>query len=217
MLRRWIKDYQADDNGQAFRGNGKLTPEQEEFRRLKLKNKQLKLEKKCSRKRRPSLRKKRNEKFVHHPKEVAHSSWPDVSAVEGEPWYLLCLCPMASRLFRWFAPHETYRCCIRNIAISSYYTYGSRRIKEALNAWLDLTRAGIGEVPLRWPVDLVQVFPERCRAQYLWPNRSFELHRECPVRYMGLVMRRSWLRSITQQKNKKFSFVPWSLFRDVWR
>ena len=45
MLRRWIKEYQADDDGQAFRGNGKLTPEQEEIRCLKLKNKQLKLEK----------------------------------------------------------------------------------------------------------------------------------------------------------------------------
>jgi transposase len=45
MLRRWIKEYQADDNGQAFRGNGKLTPEQEEIRCLKLEIKQLKLEK----------------------------------------------------------------------------------------------------------------------------------------------------------------------------
>lgn len=45
MLRRWIKEYQADDDGQAFRGNGKLTPEQEEIRRLKLENKQLRLEK----------------------------------------------------------------------------------------------------------------------------------------------------------------------------
>ncbi len=45
MLRRWIKEYHADDDGQAFRGNGKLTPEQEEIRRLKLENKRLKLEK----------------------------------------------------------------------------------------------------------------------------------------------------------------------------
>jgi len=44
MLGRWIKENQADDNGQAFRGNGKLTPEQEEIRRLKIENKQLKLE-----------------------------------------------------------------------------------------------------------------------------------------------------------------------------
>jgi len=38
------KENQADNNGQAFRGNGKLTPEQEEIRRLKIENKQLKLE-----------------------------------------------------------------------------------------------------------------------------------------------------------------------------
>ena len=44
MLGRWIKESQADDNGQAFRGNGKLTPEQEEIRNLKLQIKQLKLE-----------------------------------------------------------------------------------------------------------------------------------------------------------------------------
>ena len=44
MLGRWIKENQADNNGQAFRGNGKLTPEQEEIQRLKIENKQLKLE-----------------------------------------------------------------------------------------------------------------------------------------------------------------------------
>lgn len=44
MLGRWIKESQADNNGQAFRGNGKLTPEQEEIRNLKLQIKQLKLE-----------------------------------------------------------------------------------------------------------------------------------------------------------------------------
>ncbi|AEJ00200.1 transposase IS3/IS911 family protein [Nitrosomonas sp. Is79A3] len=44
ILGRWIKESQADNNGQAFRGNGKLTPDQEEIRRLKIENKQLKLE-----------------------------------------------------------------------------------------------------------------------------------------------------------------------------
>lgn len=44
MLRRWIKEHQADDDGRAFRGNGKLTPEQEEIRSLKTQIKQLKLE-----------------------------------------------------------------------------------------------------------------------------------------------------------------------------
>lgn len=44
MLGRWIKEHQADD-GQAFRGNGKLSPEQEEIRKLKAQVKQLELEK----------------------------------------------------------------------------------------------------------------------------------------------------------------------------
>jgi transposase len=44
MLGRWIKENEADNNGQAFRGNGKLTADQEEIRRLKIENKQLKLE-----------------------------------------------------------------------------------------------------------------------------------------------------------------------------
>lgn len=45
MLGRWIKEHQADDDGQAFRGNGKLSPEQEEIRKLKAQVKQLELEK----------------------------------------------------------------------------------------------------------------------------------------------------------------------------
>lgn len=44
MLRRWIKEYQGDEE-QAFRGNGKLTPEQAEIRRLREENRRLKMEK----------------------------------------------------------------------------------------------------------------------------------------------------------------------------
>ena len=44
MLGRWIKE-QSKDEGQSFRGNGKLTPEQEEIRRLKVENKRLQMEK----------------------------------------------------------------------------------------------------------------------------------------------------------------------------
>jgi len=32
MLGRWIKESEVDNNDQAFRGNGKLTPDQEEIR-----------------------------------------------------------------------------------------------------------------------------------------------------------------------------------------
>ena len=44
MLGRWVKELQADD-GQAFRGNGKLTPEQEEIKKLKAQVKRLQMEK----------------------------------------------------------------------------------------------------------------------------------------------------------------------------
>jgi transposase len=44
MLGRWVKE-QESDNGQAFRGNGKLTPDQEEVRKLKAQVKRLQMEK----------------------------------------------------------------------------------------------------------------------------------------------------------------------------
>ena len=44
LLGRWVKEHQQDE-GHAFRGNGKLTPEQEELRKLKAKVKQLEMEK----------------------------------------------------------------------------------------------------------------------------------------------------------------------------
>jgi transposase len=43
VLSRWIKEYDQDD-GRAFRGNGKLTPEQLELRQLREENKRLKME-----------------------------------------------------------------------------------------------------------------------------------------------------------------------------
>jgi len=44
MLGRWVREYQTGD-GQSFRGNGKLTPEQEEVRKLKAQVKRLQMEK----------------------------------------------------------------------------------------------------------------------------------------------------------------------------
>ena len=43
MLGRWIKESDNDD-GHVFRGNGKLTPEQEEIRNLKSQVKRLEME-----------------------------------------------------------------------------------------------------------------------------------------------------------------------------
>ena len=44
MLGRWVREHQGSGDGQAFRGNGKLTPEQEEIRRLKAEVKRLEME-----------------------------------------------------------------------------------------------------------------------------------------------------------------------------
>jgi len=44
MLGRWVKEYANNDSG-AFRGNGKLTAEQQEIRELKAAVKRLELEK----------------------------------------------------------------------------------------------------------------------------------------------------------------------------
>ena len=44
MLGRWVKEQKESEDGKAFRGNGKLTPEQEEIRRLKKELKQVEME-----------------------------------------------------------------------------------------------------------------------------------------------------------------------------
>ena len=66
MLGRWIKE-QENEGEQAFRGNGKLTPEQEEIRHLREENKRLKMEKEILKKQRLSLPKKPNKVRFHHP------------------------------------------------------------------------------------------------------------------------------------------------------
>jgi len=43
LLGRWIKEDESED-GQAFRGNGKLTPDQEKIRKLKAQVKRLEME-----------------------------------------------------------------------------------------------------------------------------------------------------------------------------
>ena len=45
LIARWIQEHQADESGQAFRGNGKLTPELEEIRDLRAQVKRLQMEK----------------------------------------------------------------------------------------------------------------------------------------------------------------------------
>ena len=66
MLGRWVKEQQADD-GHAFRGNGKLTPELEAIRQLKTQVKQLQMEKDILKKRRSSSPGKQGEVRVYCP------------------------------------------------------------------------------------------------------------------------------------------------------
>jgi transposase len=49
VLGRWIKEAENDD-GYAFRGNGKLTPKQEKIRQLKAQVKRLEVERKILKK-----------------------------------------------------------------------------------------------------------------------------------------------------------------------
>lgn len=44
LLSRWVREYKTDE-GSAFRGRGKLRPEQEELHQLREENKRLKMEK----------------------------------------------------------------------------------------------------------------------------------------------------------------------------
>ena len=68
MLRRWMREYQADeDDGHLFRGNGKLTQEQAEIRCLKEENKRLKIEKEILKRQRSSLPEKHGEIRVYYP------------------------------------------------------------------------------------------------------------------------------------------------------
>jgi transposase len=44
LIAQWIQEHQADESGQAFRGNGKLSPELEEIRALRAQVKRLQME-----------------------------------------------------------------------------------------------------------------------------------------------------------------------------
>ena len=65
LITQWVQEHQADDTGQAFRGHGKLTPEQAEIRLLKEENKRLKMEKEVLKKARVVSRGQCNMVFKH--------------------------------------------------------------------------------------------------------------------------------------------------------
>ncbi|CAG0908266.1 unnamed protein product, partial [Cyprideis torosa] len=85
ILSRWIKE-QQQEGGQAFRGNGKLTPEQDELRRLREEVRRLTMEK----------------DILNKPVDPQHLQMLEL---------------------------------VKEIAVSSDYTYGSRRMKRVLNIY----------------------------------------------------------------------------------
>jgi transposase len=65
MITRWLKENEQDNNGQAFRGNGKLTSEQEEIRQLKAKVRQLEMDKNILKEATEDSSRQRNTVFNH--------------------------------------------------------------------------------------------------------------------------------------------------------
>ena len=65
LITRWLKENEQDNNGQAFRGNGKLTSEQEEIRQSKVKVRQLEVNKNILKEATEDSSQQRNTLFNH--------------------------------------------------------------------------------------------------------------------------------------------------------
>nr|WP_173237634.1 IS3 family transposase [Legionella antarctica] len=133
LLSRWIKEHKEQD-GQAFRGNGKLTAEQLEIRRLQEENKRLKMEKEILKKA-GGLLCSRNEikySFVAQNKKT----WPvdlmcQLLGITRHGYYSY---QKRQRNKPDDPEHQELIDWVKNIAETSQYCYGSRRMKNALNA-----------------------------------------------------------------------------------
>ncbi|MCE2597441.1 IS3 family transposase [Motilimonas cestriensis] len=133
LLGRWIKEAENDD-GHAFRGNGKLTPEQEEISKLKAQVKRLEMEREILKKS-DGLLCQRNEvkyAFIAQNKKI----WPvilmcHVLGVKNNNYY-------SYQKRKSLAPVDTERQdmlqWVKDIAEFSDNTYGQRRIQKALNS-----------------------------------------------------------------------------------
>nr|WP_246455058.1 IS3 family transposase [Thalassotalea piscium] len=133
MLGRWIKEAENDD-GQAFRGNGKLTPEQEEIRQLKAQVKRLEMEREVL---------KKATVFFGQRNEVKYS----FIALHKKIWPVVLMCHVLGvksnnyysyqkrNLDKQEDPtHEEMLDWVKDIAKFSDNTYGERRIQKVLNA-----------------------------------------------------------------------------------
>ncbi|YCH76280.1 IS3 family transposase [Pseudoalteromonas sp. SCSIO 43210] len=133
MLGRWIKEAENDD-GHAFRGNGNLTPEQEEIRELKAQVKRLEMEREIL---------KKATVFFGQRNEVKYSfitqykkTWPvatmcRILGVKSNNYYSY------QKRFSTKSEDPTHQemiDCVKDIAHFSDNTYGERRIQKVLNA-----------------------------------------------------------------------------------
>ncbi|MGB1263275.1 MAG: IS3 family transposase [Cognaticolwellia sp.] len=133
VLGRWIKEAENDD-GHAFRGNGKLTPEQDEIRKLKAQVKRLEMERENIKKS-DGLLCKRNEvkySFVAQHKKI----WPvilmcRVLGVRSNNYYSYQKRKAQKPID---TTHQEMLEWVKDIAKFSDNTYGARRIQKSLNA-----------------------------------------------------------------------------------
>ncbi|WP_425597014.1 IS3 family transposase [Shewanella algicola] len=132
LLGRWIKESENDD-GHAFRGNGKLTPEQKEIRQLKAQVKRLEMEREIFKKS-DGLLCQRNEvkyTFIAQNKKI----WPvivmcRVLGVKNNNYYSYQKRKPQKSVD---TEHQELLQWVKNIAEFSDNTYGERRIQKALN------------------------------------------------------------------------------------
>ncbi|MAD10800.1 MAG: IS3 family transposase [Alteromonas sp.] len=133
MLGRWLKE-QESEGAHAFRGNGKLTPEQEEIRRLREENKRLKMEKEIPKKGDGLLCQRNQVKYgfiTQHKKTWPISLMCQVLGVSRHNYY------SAVRRNEQLEPdpqHDELIEWVQKIADASDFTYGVRRMKRALNS-----------------------------------------------------------------------------------
>ncbi|WP_202942115.1 IS3 family transposase [Alteromonas macleodii] len=133
MLGRWLKE-QESEGAHAFRGNGKLTPEQEEIRQLRAENKRLKMEKEIPKKGDGLLCQRNQVKYgfiTQHKKTWPISLMCQVLGVSRRNYY------SAVRRNEQLEPdpqHDELIEWVQKIADASDFTYGVRRMKRALNS-----------------------------------------------------------------------------------
>ncbi|WP_404418843.1 IS3 family transposase [Marinospirillum sp.] len=133
MLGRWVQEHRSDE-GQSFRGNGKLTPEQEELRKLKAQVKRLEMERDILKKANGILCSRNEIKYsfiTQHKNAYPISLQCQVLGVSRNGYY-----QYQKRLEN--GPDNPLRQEmleeVKNIAESAGYVYGSRRMQRALNA-----------------------------------------------------------------------------------